>query len=251
MANDWIKVRCDLHTHPKVVRIMSAVCPQTCTVVGGLHYIWSLFDAHSTDGILEGYSLAMIDRMLGLPGFAQAVVDVGWLIVTPKGLQMPRFDEHNGQGAKRRAEDTSRKRVRRMSANDADTTRTECGPEKRREEKNTKTPPIPQRGTGDADKPAPKKRLLPPYTEAFNRFWSAYPSVKRINKPGTFKVWKSQDIERTDKPVVELVMRGLESWKRCHQWNKDGGQFVCLPVTFMNQLRWANEPPTAPKEVSQ
>ena len=135
MANDWIKVRCDLHTHPKVVRIMSATCPQTCTVVGGLHYIWSLFDTHSTDGVLEGYTLAMLDRMLGIPGFAQAVVDVGWLVVTPKGLEMPEFDTHNGKGGKRRAEDTKSKRVRRASAECPQDVRTECGPEKRREEK--------------------------------------------------------------------------------------------------------------------
>ena len=47
MAGDWIKMRGDLGTHPKVVRIMSALKADRLRVVGGLHAVWSLFDAHS------------------------------------------------------------------------------------------------------------------------------------------------------------------------------------------------------------
>ena len=137
MAGDWIKVRCDLHTHPKVlavVRKLSADCPHTCTVVGGLHYIWVQFDTHSTDGVLDGYSLEAFDKMIGITGFSQAIVDIGWLKVLPNGLQMPEFDTHNGKGGKRRAENTKGRRVSRASAECPQSDRTNCGPEKRREE---------------------------------------------------------------------------------------------------------------------
>lgn len=139
MAGDWIKMRVDLHTHPKVVRIVSAVCPQDvrnlsarCLIVGALHAMWSLFDAHSTDGQLPGYTSETLDTLVGLDGFARAVESVGWLIVSDKCLEMPEFGAHNGKGAKRRAEDTASKRVRRMSAECPQETRTKCGPEKRR-----------------------------------------------------------------------------------------------------------------------
>ncbi|WP_245002834.1 DnaT-like ssDNA-binding domain-containing protein [Enterobacter kobei] len=50
---------------------------------------------------------------------------------------MPRFEAHNGQSAKRRAQDADRKRnVRKASASDAD--KNETREEKRREEKNNK-----------------------------------------------------------------------------------------------------------------
>lgn len=133
MAGDWIKMRADLHTHPKVVRIASALQADRLRIVGGLHSAWCLFDAHSVDGKLEGYSCATLDELIGFPGFSAAMVAVGWLEESEGNLAMPRFDEHNGKSAKRRAQDATRKKeVRKMSASQADEKRTR--EEKRREE---------------------------------------------------------------------------------------------------------------------
>jgi uncharacterized phage protein (TIGR02220 family) len=154
MAADWIKMRSDLATHPKVVRILSALNadkrPQSVRalsdklrVIGALHAVWSLFDIHSEDGRLQGYSADVLDDLIGFPGFAAAMMSVGWLEQDAETLVMPRFEEHNGKSAKRRAQETVRKReernadtrpqsVREMSASDADKMRTR--EEKRREE---------------------------------------------------------------------------------------------------------------------
>lgn len=135
MAGDWIKMRADLHTHPKVVRISSALDADRLRVVGALHATWCLFDAHSIDGELEGYSSKTLNNMIGFEGFAQALIAVGWLEETSVSLCMPRFAEHNGQSAKRRAQEADRKRnVRKASASDADKKRTR--EEKRREDLN-------------------------------------------------------------------------------------------------------------------
>lgn len=145
MAGDWIKMRTDLQTHPKVVRIVSALnadkCPQSVQilsdkfrVIGALHAVWSLFDAHSVDGILEGYTPEVLDSAIGFPGFTLALASVGWVSVDTQALVLPRFEDHNGQSAKRRAQDADRKQaVRKMSAPEADKKRTR--EEKRREEK--------------------------------------------------------------------------------------------------------------------
>lgn len=134
MAGDWIKMRADLFTHPKVVRISSALKADTLRTVGGLMSAWCLFDAHSDDGRLEGYSPEVLDAHLRWDGFAAAMIAVGWLEHDPTyGLALPRFDTHNGQSAKRRAQDADRKReFRKASAPDADILRTR--EEKRREE---------------------------------------------------------------------------------------------------------------------
>jgi hypothetical protein len=137
VAGDWIKMSTDLRTHPKVVRIASALKADRLRVVGGLHAVWCLFDAHSEDGSLDGYSLEALDDLLGWPGFSAAMVDVGWIEESPQGIDLPRFENHNGQSAKRRAQETERKRMARavadLSASDADKKRTR--EEKRREEK--------------------------------------------------------------------------------------------------------------------
>ena len=137
MAGDWIKMRADLFTHPKVVRIASALKADTLRTVGGLMSVWCLFDAHSEDGHLDGYTPEVLDAHLRWDGFADAMIAVGWLEHDPEnGLNLPRFDAHNGQSSKRRAQDADRKReVRKVSAPEADEKRTR--EEKRREEKNT------------------------------------------------------------------------------------------------------------------
>lgn len=164
MAGDWIKMRSDLFTHPKVVRISSALKADTLRTVGGLMSVWCLFDAHSTDGHLDGYTPDVLDDHLRWPGFSRAMVQVGWLETDgDDALVLPRFDTHNGQSAKRRAQDADRKReVRKTSASDADKKRTR--EEKRREEINTSP-------NGDGDKseasdvvdPCPHQQIIELY----------------------------------------------------------------------------------------
>jgi hypothetical protein len=260
MAGDWIKMRVDLHTHPKVVRIVSAVCPQDvrkvssrCLVVGALHAMWSLFDAHSIDGELRGYGPETLDALVGLDGFAAGVAAVEWLVITPNSLAMPNFGTHNGKGAKRRAEDTAAKRVRRMSEECPQDDRTDCGPEKRREEKIVNTPPSPQGdrvGESSTDPPKPTKRvkLLPDYTTEFVEFYKSYPSIRRQKKQVCWAIWQ-RDIEKHQEKdrAAAAVMEGLRRWCKCHQWNKDGGQFVCGSEVFLRQRRYMEDPPTAPR----
>ena len=157
MAGDWIKMRADLHTHPKVVRMASALKADRLRIVGGLHSAWCLFDVHSVDGFLDGYSPETLDDMIGFPGFSRAMMAVGWLDVDGENLVMPRFDEHNGQSAKRRAQDAARKRsVRKMSASEVDKMKTR--EEKRREDLKDKDPPL----------TPPKKKASYPYPPELN-----------------------------------------------------------------------------------
>ena len=150
MAGDWIKMRTDLQTHPKIVRILSATQSDKFRVIGGLHAVWSVFDQHSSSGQLFGYTPELMDQIIGWPGFAQAMINVGWLFFDgAETLAVPEFCEHNGKSAKRRAEDQKRKRdarndgqndddcpqfVRNLSANDGAKKRT-------REEREKKSKP--------------------------------------------------------------------------------------------------------------
>lgn len=141
MAGDWIKMRMDLQTHPKIVRIMSATSSDKFRVIGGLHAVWCVFDQHSIDGMLQGYSPDLMDQIIGWKGFSMAMVDVGWLAMDIHGfLQMPEFSEHNGKSSKVRAEDSKRKKQSRKNPEDSGQIPDKSGTreEKRRINKNNK-----------------------------------------------------------------------------------------------------------------
>lgn len=212
MAGDWIKMRADLFTHPKVVRIASALKADTLKTVGGLMSVWCLFDAHSEDGFLDGYTPDVLDAHLRWPGFAQSMVDVGWLIESAAGgLSLPRFDTHNGQSAKRRAQDADRKREgRKVSAPEADKKRTR--EEKRREEISITN--VIERDSTKAPKPAKRATQIP--AEFYpNETGVSYAEQRRVSmavelqsfrnfhqaKGSTFKDWQAAWRTWCDKAV--------------------------------------------------
>jgi len=230
MAGDWIKMRVDLQTHPKVFRMVSALRADRLRVIGGLHVAWSIFDTHSADGVLHGYTTHAMDAVIGWPGFTQAMVDVEWADIDEHGsLVMPRFDEHNGASAKRRANDSERKResrkansVRNPSASDADKMRTR--EEKRREEKEQDQKPSPSCDDGDL----------------FARFWKLYP--RKVGKANAEKAWSKLKV---DADLFERMASALAAWAVSPDWTKDGGQFIPHPATWLNGKRWDDELPAA------
>lgn len=175
MAGDWIKMRVDLQTHPKVVRIASALNADRLRAVGGLHAVWSIFDAHSEDGSLDGYTPAALDDLVGCLGFAQAMSAVGWLLIGEANLALPRFDDHNGQSAKRRAMETQRKRAERMAADGAGVCKlSPAHPDKKRTREEQRRVVVPPRGPR-AGKPAPC-----PYDDIVALYHEALPSLPRV-----------------------------------------------------------------------
>ena len=221
MSGDWIKMRSDLATHPKVVRIMSALKADKLRTVGGLHSVWCLFDMHSVDGNLDGYTLDILDDYLGWPGFSAEMARIGWLDVTKGSLSMPRFEEHNGQSAKRRAQDAERKRIARedaeMSASDADKNRTR--EEKRREEKSkpkskaesataTRLPADWSMSVEDCEFCSTTRPDLNALETAsrFRDYWIAQPGAKgrKLDWPATWRNWVRNE-SRKPQPARQVI----------------------------------------------
>jgi hypothetical protein len=128
MAGDWIKMRVDLWNDPRVVRMMSALNADKATVCGALFRTWSLADQYTEDGRLVGYTSDALDSEISVKGWSHVLQTVGWLKVEANAVIVPRFDEHNGQSAKRRVMERERKRrsrdspptVRKTSASKSD-----------------------------------------------------------------------------------------------------------------------------------
>lgn len=122
MAGDWIKIRIDLTDDPNVF-IMSDILSLDCpTVVGHLVMFWSWMDRHTANGQSLRLTESVIDKRVGVPGFASALRNVGWLEGDDMSLSIPKFDRHNGGSAKARALEAEAKRLRRLEKTGAGST---------------------------------------------------------------------------------------------------------------------------------
>jgi hypothetical protein len=124
MAGDWIKMRSNLWDDPRVAKLCDLTESAEAAVVGALYWLWSTADQHTEDGRMPGLTLRQIDRKAGVQGFGAALIHVGWITESDDGITILRFDEHNGESAKRRCSDAKRKANVRA---DADRSRTSDG----------------------------------------------------------------------------------------------------------------------------
>jgi len=101
-------MRSNLWDDPRIAKICDITNKREAEVIGGLYWIWSMADDQSTDGRLEGLSLGAIDRKTGIKGLGAALVKIGWILESEDGVEIARFDEHNGASAKRRSTEAKR-----------------------------------------------------------------------------------------------------------------------------------------------
>ena len=210
-------MRTNLQRNPRVIRIASALNADRLRVVGGLHAVWSLADEQTEDGKLDGYTFAVIDEIIGWSGFCKALEGVEWIAQDIDGVTFLRFEEHNGKTAKRRAQESDRKASARLSASDADKKRTR--EEKRREEKTN-----PSRASRSA------------LNGAFTAFWDSYPRKK--SKGDAEKAWIKI---KPDEQLTERILHAVEQAKTSADWQRDGGQFVPYPASWLNAKGWEDE----------
>lgn len=168
MADEWIKVRENLPEDPAVDGIATQLQISQDEAIGLLVRFWIWAPKYTTTGRIGCVSAKcpqnvrtvsadclMVDRIVGVPGFAEAMLQVGWLEKDGGFLTIPRFDRHMSKSAKRRALDAERKRNIRAGADEKTSSkrplskRTKRGPEKRREEKKQTTPCSPPKPKPD------------------------------------------------------------------------------------------------------
>jgi hypothetical protein len=111
-----------------------------------------------------------------------------------------------------------------------------------------KKPPISP--VSDGDNPQIKlkeskenKPPLPPkgVSNGFDSFWLAYP--KKIGKGAAMKKWDGLKRLGRLPPLPDLIA-AVERQKTWDQWQKDEGQYIPNPATWLNQSRWEDEQTT-------
>lgn len=99
----WIKFDTATPDKPEVWEIASILGIDPDAVVGKLLRVWGWFDEHTEEGNAPSVTKKLLDRLVGVSGFADAMHDAGWLLDDGETISLPNFDRHNGQTAKNRA----------------------------------------------------------------------------------------------------------------------------------------------------
>jgi hypothetical protein len=136
MAGDWIKIEDSTPDKPEIFWMAEWLGIDADAVTGKLIRVWSWADQHTIDGNAASVTLALLDRVAGVTGFAQAMREAGWLEEHQGNYSFPNFDRHNGETAKARALAAKRAAKHRVKSNASSVTSPlqERYPEKRREE---------------------------------------------------------------------------------------------------------------------
>ncbi len=72
--------------------------------------------------------------------------------------------------------------------------------------------------------------------EGFDEFWSVYP--KKDAKDPARKAWAKI---APDSALRDQIVAAVKARAQTKDWTKDGGQYVPMAATFLNQRRWEDE----------
>lgn len=70
----------------------------------------------------------------------------------------------------------------------------------------------------------------------FEEFWRNYP--RKVGKGSSRKAWFKT---KKNRPPLPDLLKALSSQKLSPDWQKDDGQFIPHPTTWLNQERWSDE----------
>ena len=72
--------------------------------------------------------------------------------------------------------------------------------------------------------------------DSFAEFWESYP--RKASKQTAFKSWCKIN---PNEEIVQKILASIEKQSKSPQWQKDDGQFIPHPATWLNQERWNDE----------
>jgi hypothetical protein len=78
--------------------------------------------------------------------------------------------------------------------------------------------------------------MMRKYPDDFEIFWQAYPN--RVCKKIAFMAWQKL---KPDKELQDKILKAIDEQSNTKQWQKNNGEFIPYPSTWLNQERWEDE----------
>jgi len=120
MRRPWIKIEVSTPDKPEICAIATKLRIDSDAVVGKLVRLWSWAELNGAKPNDLNVTKEFLDKLCGRKGFAEAVIQVGWLLESGDKLAFPNFDRHNGNASKVRgltARRVEQHRVRKAKVN--------------------------------------------------------------------------------------------------------------------------------------
>jgi len=257
--NTDIRLSVDFTTHHKTRKLRRKL---GADAVLGLIDIFSYAAKVRPDGVLHGLDADDLEDIACWNGGAGELVamfcEIGFLECDSDGIYtIHDWEEHNpwAAGAKERSDAASKagkasaaKRAAKkeqQSQPDSNGTSTDGQRPVGSRCNGSATPspspspfPSPEENTGEEPPIAPLEGGdVCGGPKAFSAFWAAYP--KKTGKKAALTAWK----KAKGKPPVEDMLAAIARQQEWPQWQRDGGQYIPNPATWLNQGRWSDEPP--------
>ena len=237
MSNQWLRLWHDMPTDPKW-RTIARVSGQSIALVQAV-YLHLLVDASrnvtrghmtvTTEDLASALDVtdeqiaAVLSAMEGRVIEGQAIT--GWDRRQPKREDAGSPETGAKSAAQRKREQRQREREEVGASGSHDESRSvtqgHAREDKDKEEsKEQEHTPIPPKGAA----------------AGFAEFWSAYPLKKA--KATAEKAWAKL------KPSADLqaaILSAIAAHKLSADWQRDGGQYIPHPTTWLNQRRWEDE----------
>ncbi len=87
------------------------------------------------------------------------------------------------------------------------------------------------------------RRLIANIDQSFEAFWKSYPGPRKVDKKKCrAKFERILADSRSPDEELSSIMSGLEAWKKCSTWNKDGGAYIRAPIVWLNNENWKDVP---------
>jgi hypothetical protein len=100
MRRPWIKIEVSTPDKPEICAMAKKLRIDVDSVVGKLVRLWSWAELSNVDPNDLNVTKEFIDRVCGRKGFAEALIQVGWLQENGENLSFPKFSRHNGNASK-------------------------------------------------------------------------------------------------------------------------------------------------------
>ena len=106
---------------------------------------------------------------------------------------------------------------------------------------------IPTENKKDKKKKERKPPISPEGEARFQAFWGMYP--RKDAKSKAKEAWaKLERMGEVDTVLMGAILASVTVHQRTEQWQREGGRYVPMAATWLNQRRWEDEVPQAAKQ---
>ena len=271
----WIEIHQSLPTHRKTLLAADALGITPVQLMGHMVAFWLWALDNVPDGDLDSISSRVIARAAQWEGapdqFVDALLSAGFIDETDNGLSIHDWYDYAGRLIERRNSERERSRQRRAAAQKVNTKTTAgrppddrattvgtvqystvpnstndqeyiCASTEKIDNIDNDTDGGAAGQDSDHDRSDEQRARTPFRTikqqQRFDAFWEAYP--RKRSKGQAEKTWVKLN---PDDNLLKEILAGLENAKRSVDWQKDGGQYIPYPSTWLNAKGWEDELP--------